>query len=305
LFIYLYLGFIYKNPFMSTKQKFWKLIDLLNTTSDYFKAKNIENPRLNAELLLGHVLKMKRVNLYVEFERIISNTELSTYRELVSRRITHEPLQYIIGQTEFMGLPFNVNPSVLIPRPETEILCETVLALKDGLTNPVSVLDIGTGSGCLAVSLAHFWPGAKVSGIDINEKTLEAARSNAKLNKTDNAFFFNSDIFNWPDLEMQQEYSVVVSNPPYIKKDEMTTLQPEVKDFEPAEALTDFADGMKFYSHFFTLVEQGLLKCTYFVLEMSGLQPEKIVDEAKSRKFGNIEVIKDLTGIDRVLKIKV
>jgi len=287
------------------ENKLWKLIDLLKTTGDYFKTKNIENPRLNAELLLGHVLKMQRVNLYVEFERIISNTELSLYRELVSRRITHEPLQYILGQAEFMGLPFNVNPSVLIPRPETEILCETVLSLKSVLNNNISILDIGTGSGCLAVSVAHFWPESKVSAIDISEQTLQTAGSNAQLNKTTNVSFFKSDIFEWPDPLIPQEFSVVVSNPPYIKKDEMDTLQPEVKDFEPAEALTDFADGMKFYNHFFTLAEQGFLKCTYLVLEMSGLQPEKIVDEAKTRKFTDIEVIKDLTGIDRVLKIKI
>ncbi|NOG44702.1 MAG: peptide chain release factor N(5)-glutamine methyltransferase [Calditrichaeota bacterium] len=287
------------------KQKTWKVIDLLKTTADFLKKKGIENPRLNAERLLSHVLDMERIKLYVEFARPVSNTELSEYRTLVSRRLTNEPLQYILGETEFMGLPFKVSTSVLIPRPETEILVEEIFKLNDQNKNVTTVLDIGTGSGCIPISLAHFWPEAHFTGIDISSDALAIAEENKSLNKKENVSFLKKDIFgHWPDENLSKQFDLIVSNPPYVTEAEMSGLQSEVKDFEPDIALTDFSDGLKFYKHIFTLVSDGILKTKFLFLEMSGSQPEKIVDEAKKCKFNSVEVIKDLTGIDRVLKIK-
>ena len=288
------------------KQKTWKVIDLLKTTTTYFLKKNIENPRLNAERLLSHVLKMERIKLYVEFERPVSDAELDQYRSLVSRRTKNEPLQYILGETEFMGLAFQVNPSVLIPRPETEILVEGVIKLKNETEGQIDILDIGTGSGCIAISLAHYWPGAHAYGIDISADALKIAGENKVLNKTENVTFFEKDVFDsWPDNNLPKEFEIIISNPPYVTEDEMAGLQNEVKDFEPKVALTDFSDGMRFYTHIFSLINEGTLNTKFLFLEMSGSQPKKIVDEAKKYEFSSVEVIKDLNGIDRVLKVKV
>lgn len=287
------------------KNQSWKVVDLLKTTTGFFKQKQIENPRLNAEVLLAHVLNKTRINLYLEFERPLSNGELQTFREYVSRRGKNEPLQYITGVTEFMGLPFVVNPSVLIPRPETEILCEEILKLQNNYPDSVNILDIGTGSGCIAISLAHYWRNARVTGIDINPNAIKTARENNNLNKISNLNLFEQDVFTIKGNEdFLLEFEIIVSNPPYVSKEETDTLQSEVKNFEPRQALTDFEDGLKFYRYIMDQVTNNLLKCKFLFFEMSGLQPKKIVAEAKKRNFKDIFVIKDLNGIERVLKIK-
>ena len=289
---------------MSQNQS-WKVVDLLKTTTDFFKQKQIENPRLNAEILLGHVLKLSRVNLYVQFERPLSPDELNRFRGYVSRRSKNEPLQYITGQTEFMGLPFKVNPNVLIPRPETEILCEEILKLKESYNAKTKILDIGTGSGCIAISLAHFWNTADIVAIDISSMALETALENSVINHTENVTFTEQDVFSiGRNRELVKDYEIILANPPYIAKNELDTLQKEVTDFEPQIALTDFDDGLRFYKHIMDLVSDDILRCSWLFFEMSGSQPEKIVAEAKRRNFTNITVINDLAGIKRVLKIQ-
>ncbi|MCB0284463.1 MAG: peptide chain release factor N(5)-glutamine methyltransferase [Calditrichae bacterium] len=286
-------------------EKTWKILDLLNTTTDYLKQKSIENARLNAELLLADVLNIERLHLYVEFERPVAEKELSAYRSRISRRVRREPLQYILGRTEFMGLPFYVDSSVLIPRPETEILCEEVLKLQNKNGQISTLLDIGTGSGCIAVSLAHLWPGLQVTAIDYSTEALETAKKNALLNKVDNITFLQQNIFQTGQgSQLEKAFSIIVSNPPYISKDEMKGLQKEVADFEPRIALTDEADGMQFYTHILKMLSSQSLKCDYCFLEMSGSFPEKIVKTAELSGFSDLNVIKDLNGIDRVLKIK-
>ncbi len=283
----------------------WKVIDLLKTTADFFKQKNIENPRLNAEVLLSNVLKTDRVKLYVQFERPLTANELKLFRDVVSRRSNFEPLQYIVGSTEFMGIPFIVDPSVLIPRPETEILVEHILKMKDLYPEKATILDIGTGSGCIAISLGHYWEKAKITGIDISNEAIETAIKNSIINKVENTYFLRQDIFKFDSSRLPNQFSIVVSNPPYIAEKEIKELQTEVKDFEPKLALTDYGDGTRFYTFILDLVQNGTLTSDYIFFEMSGSQPEKIVAEAKKRNFANIEVLKDLTHIDRILKIKV
>lgn len=304
-------------------KKHWTLLEILNTTTDYFAEKNIDNPRLNAEELLGKILSLKRVQLYVSFERPLTDREVSDFRTLVKRRIQHEPLQHIIGQTEFMGFPISVNPNVLIPRPETEILVEEVLKLKndDSFINPY-VLDIGTGSGCIAISLALEWKESQLLAVDISRSALETAYKNCKINeipvKTAN-FNHNQNINSsghitlmehdilkpWPQ-SITKQFDIIVSNPPYVTNDEMKSLQPEVKDYEPHTALTDFTDGLTFYKRIFDMVtEKKELECRYLFLEMSGSQPEKIIALARKYAFKKIEIIPDLNKIERVLKIEV
>ena len=305
--------------------KTWKLLELLNTTAAYFKDKQIENPRLNAEQLLCKVLNMQRVDLYVAFERPLTSSELAAYRELVKRRAAREPLQYILGETEFFGLPFTVNPRVLIPRPETELLVEQVLALRDAYKDKSPVIaDIGTGSGCIAVSTDKHWPGARLVATDITSGALETARQNSERNNIEAVFvegelntvpdvkpastlyLLEHNIFNdWPNW-LAGKVDILISNPPYIAAAEMAALQPEVKDYEPADALTDHNDGLSFYLRLFqlTVSEQGT-GCRYLLLEMSGSQPQKIIELSKQFPFQSVETYNDLNEIPRVLKIKV
>lgn len=288
--------------------KTWTVLQLLQTTTEYLQQKGVENARLNAEQMLARVLQKSRVDLYLAFEQPVAKAELATYRDMVRRRSQREPLQYILGDTEFMGLPFSVGPEVLIPRPETEVLVEEVLQLKEtnGSTSPL-IVDVGTGSGCIAISLAHYWPDAQVVGVDISQKALQVATQNAQLNNVQERIsFFQHDILQtWPST-LPSKIQILVSNPPYIGKTEMDGLQPEVGIFEPQIALTDLADGLTFYRRLFELVAMdGAPRIDYLILEMSGSQPQKILGLAETYNFKNLHVQEDLTGIPRVLKVKV
>jgi len=303
--------------------KRWTLLELLNTTTQFLKEKKIENPRLNAEQLMCKTLGLDRVQLYVSFERPLTNSEIDTYRSMVKRRINREPLQYITGMTEFMGFPFIVNKNVLIPRPETEILSEEIANFikMNNLKNP-AILDIGAGSGCIAVSLAGEITGSKILAIDISDNILNIARQNAEMNNipvkmhpvrsadddepVEGITLIKQDIMKpWPD-SLENTFDLIVSNPPYITQKEITELEPEVKDFEPLEALTDFGDGLQFYRRIFDLTGKNhTLECKYLFLEMSGSQPERIIELAGSYNFKRIDTIPDLNKISRVLKIEV
>lgn len=300
-------GIIDETTYMATK-KIWKIIDLINTTAQYFKDKHIENPRLNAEQLLAKILNMQRVDLYVAYDRPLAPPELDAYRGLVRRRAAGEPLQYILQETEFMGLPFKVSPAALIPRPETEILVEQVLELKKtaGLEKP-SIVDIGTGSGCIAVSLAKLWPESQIWAGDISDEALHLAEENARLNEvSDRIRFQRYDVFQPWLQEFPSAPDIIVSNPPYIALAEMNSLAAEVRDFEPQTALTDNADGLSFYRRILQLAtENGAPVCAYLFLELSGVQPQKIAALAEDYPFAAVSIINDLNDIARVLKIEV
>jgi release factor glutamine methyltransferase len=304
------------------EQRTWTVLDLINRTTVYFKEKSIDNPRLNTERLLGHVLNMSRVQLYLAFERPVNQEELDYFRELVRRRAKKEPLQYLVGQTEFMNYPFNVSPEVLIPRPETEVMVEEVIkTIKEQEMESGQILDIGTGSGCIAISLKKVFPDLRVLATDISEKALKSAQNNAHLNNIEDVFadhnlpgymdsdsglwFLKHDIRTpWPE-EAISEFDIIISNPPYISKKEFTTLPPEVRHFEPPKALTDEADGLTYYE---AIMKQVVLykkiQTHYLFMEMSGSQTDAIISLARRLKPGTLEIIKDLNQIPRVLKIK-
>ncbi len=285
----------------------WKVVDLLKAVTPFLKEKGIDNARLNAELLLGKVLGLKRVSLYVQFDRPLTQDELGAYRKLIRRRARHEPLQYLLEQTECMGLPFKVGPGVLIPRPETEILIEETLKLKNALkaTKPVLV-DVGTGSGCIAVSLAKLWPESEIYATDISDSALELSKENAELNKvTKNIRFVKHDVFTQWDVNLPKAFDVLVSNPPYITPNEMERLPQEVKAYEPEIALSDGANGLRFYDRFFEMIREHLIDVRYLMLELSGSQPEKIIERTYYYGLNPTEIIPDLNRIKRVLKIKV
>lgn len=282
---------------MEQALKVWHVLEILKVTESAFAGKGIKNPRLNAELLLAYVLKCRRIELYLDFEKPLTAIELAAFREHVKRRLKHEPIQYILGKTEFYGLNFNVSPSVLIPRQETELLVEEVLKhLKE--TGSKRVLDIGTGSGCLAIAVAAN-SDCKIDAIDISGDALQVAKENSDLNNTtDKISFFTKDVLNdEPDLS---NYDVVMSNPPYIPADEMNTVDDEVKLYEPKAALTDNADGLVFYRRLIQLCRNAERKPVLFA-ELGDGKAGKIEDLLKENGITNYRIAEDLIKIPRVL----
>jgi release factor glutamine methyltransferase len=274
------------------------VLEAIKLSTEFLEKKGIESPRINAELLLSSILQCKRLNLYLSFDRPLKENEISVYRELIKRRGQSEPLQYIIGEVEFYGLPFKVNRSVLIPRQETEILVESVIEYcKD--RGQIKILDIGTGSGNIAVTLAKHLPEAAVTAVDISEPAVLTAGQNAELNGVAERISFKlADInnFDHPD-----SFDIIVSNPPYISAGEFETLRPELKIYEPGGALTDYSDGFFFFTKIASLACKHLKKGGMLFFEMGQGQHEKVSDIMKENSFSNITIRKDYLGIERVI----
>jgi release factor glutamine methyltransferase len=224
------------------------ILEVIQRSAIFLGKRGVGAPRLQVELLLAHALKMPRMNLYLNFERVLSAPEEETLRELVRRRGQREPLQYIIGSTSFCGLELAVSPNVLVPRPETELLAERAWNFLGKLPDncPVRALDLGTGSGCLAIALAVHSPRARVDATDLSIDALNVARQNAARHKvSDRIDFHQGDGF--AAVGQGSRFDLIVSNPPYIATGEIQTLEPEVRDHEPRVALDGGPDGLDFY----------------------------------------------------------
>jgi len=274
------------------------VLEVLNKSTEFLEKKGIESPRLNAELLLIEVLKCNRIDLYLRFDKLLNENDIVIYRDWISRRGKFEPLQYITGKVEFYGLPFEVTPDVLIPRPETEILVEEIIKhCKE--KNVKNILDIGTGSGNIPISLIKNIDGVKITSIDISNKALIVAEKNASMNGVESGIdFIVSDI---NDYKPEMKYDLIVSNPPYVGALEYPTLQNEIKNYEPGIAFTDSNDGLNFYR---TIAEKSksLLKNGGDIFLELGLgQAENVTEILTNNDFINIRCIKDLQQIDRVV----
>ncbi len=221
------------------------VLQVIQRSSEYLEKKGIDSPRLQAELLLAHVLKLPRLNLYLDFARELAAPEQAMVGALVQRRGQREPLQYIVGTTSFCGLELAVTQAVLIPRPETEALAEQAWAFLAQLRRdrPV-VLDFATGSGCLAIAIAAKFPLAEVHAIDLSEPALGVARTNAKRLAASVRFHRAASIAKLGEPAL---FDLIVSNPPYIPSGEIASLQPEVRDHEPKVALDGGPDGLTFH----------------------------------------------------------
>jgi release factor glutamine methyltransferase len=224
-----------------TLKETWTVLKLLQWTTDYFRSKGLEGGRRDAELLLCATLDTDRVGLYVQFDRPLEQGELADYRAKVVRRAAREPVQYVLGEKEFWSLPFAVSPAVLIPRPDTEVLIEEALRL---VPRARRILDVGTGSGAIAVALAHELPEACVVAMDISAEALVLAAANARRNDVASRIELRQG-----DMACLPEgpFDVIVSNPPYIPEADLAGLAPEVRDFEPRQALCGGADGLDCY----------------------------------------------------------
>jgi len=284
----------------------WKLIDILNLSSNYLSEKKIENPRLNAELLIGHALNLKRVQLYLNYEKPLTETEVDAIRSLIKRRAKLEPLQYIIGETEFFALKFKVNRFTLIPRPETEILVEKIIeTTKRVYQSPCSlkILDIGTGCGNIAISLAKHLPYVSIMAIDINQETLNVAKQNAVQHEVQHQIDFkNIDIFEKNFIQNYAgQFDLIVSNPPYISEQEIPGLPHEIKNHEPHSALIGGIDGMQFYQHILQISGYLLKSPGILGLEISYGKHNQLQDLFNQKSFITIEITKDLNNIERVI----
>ena len=222
------------------------VLEAIQRSTDFLAKKNVESPRLQTELLLAHLLKLPRMKLYLNFERVLTPAEVDALRELIKRRSLREPLQHITGSTSFCGYEMLVNRHVLVPRPETELLAEAAWTFLGARPGPATALDFGTGSGCLAIALALKCPAARVTALDISEPALEVARANAARHEvTERIQFLAGD--GLAALPADATFDLIVSNPPYIPTAEIATLEPEVREFDPTGALDGGADGLRFY----------------------------------------------------------
>lgn len=274
------------------------VLDAINLSSTYLEKKNISSPRLNAELLLAEVLSCKRIDLYLSFDRPLTEHEINDYREFIRRRGNHEPLQYIIGKAEFYGNEFIVNENVLIPRPETEILVDEVIA-KSVNSSSLKILDVGTGSGIIAVSLAKELITANFDAFDVSEEAVNIALKNASLNGvSDKINFFVADIFNYEGNN--DYYDIIVSNPPYISHEDYNNLEIDVKEYEPKISLTDLQDGLTYYKTIINKSSKWLKKDGYLFFEI-GYNQGKDVENLMNEYFYDIKVVKDLQNFDRVI----
>lgn len=281
----------------------WTPLSIISWGVDYLKGREIDSPRLTIELLLSHTLQCRRIDLYTNFEQPLTPAELSHFKQLLKRRLDREPLQYILGKTEFMGLEFHVTPAVFIPRPETEKLVETVLEECRRRADHVSLLnifDIGTGSGNIPISLAHFDLRVECESCDISPDALVVARQNAILHGvTGRIRFVQQDILQWSPRE-SPSFDIIVSNPPYIAIGEYMNLQPEITRFEPREAATDEKDGLIFFRRIASLMP-GLLKtdgaCFVEIAYNQGTEVMTLFKEV----FHEVTVLKDYSGNDRVV----
>ncbi len=280
--------------------KKWTVLELVKSAEEVFRKNNIDSPRLNADLLLASATGSTRFQLYLDFDKPLQEKEIIRFREMVKRRLNHEPLQYIIGKTEFFGMEFLVNQSVLIPRQETEHLVEESIRIISGMNFKPKILEIGTGSGCISVSIAAKSV-CEIDAIDISEEAIISAQKNSDTNNTSDKIKFEQKDFIF-SFENFDNYIIVISNPPYIPIDEYKSLAPELKDYEPKFAFTDDGDGLKFYQKIFECYLNTNDK-PILILEIGDGKKNIIEELLKKYSITNYNFSKDLIGIDRMLTV--
>jgi release factor glutamine methyltransferase len=272
------------------------LLEIIKKTTEFLDAKGVDNPRLNAELLIGHALGLPRMQLYLQFDRLLTVPELDKIRPLVKRRSQREPLQYILGEQEFFHIKLKVDRRALIPRPETEQLCEVITQLLP--QSPLTILDLGTGSGAIALALAAFYPQATVTGVERSAEALALARENAAaLGLEARTRLLASDWF--AALEPGAQFDLIVANPPYLSEAEAAGTAPEVRAYEPLVALSPGPDGTEALARILAEAPRYLGAGGLLALETGIDQHGKLRDLATAAGFGRIESRRDLKGSDR------
>lgn len=270
------------------------LLEILQRTEEFLRKSGIENPRLDAEWLLARALKCKRLDLYLQFDKPLNDEVLSQLREWVRRRSKREPLQYIEGAVEFLDLKIYTGRCALIPRPETEQLVEYLRAVAvDAGGSPRRILDLGTGTGVIALSLAQTLTDAVVVGVDFSEECLTLARENAAVNSLDRVEWIQSD---WFESLGSRRFDWIVSNPPYLTEKEWSDAQPEVRDYEPRAALVAANEGLADLDRILNAAPGYLEDGGMVALETGIEHHDKLEEIAKSVGFGRTQSLKDIQG---------
>lgn len=274
------------------------VLEIIQKSSEFLSARGVESARLNAELLIGHALELKRMQLYLQFERVLTEPELEKIRPLVKRRSQREPLQYIIGTVEFGGLKLKVDRRALIPRPETELLIEKIVGLR--VQPPQSVLDLGTGTGAIALALAKAFSEAQVTAVDVSPDALALAAENVlasgfgpRVRLVNSAWF--------KGLQPEDRFDLIVSNPPYLTDAETDAAAPEVRGHEPRSALVGGLDGLVDLREIISAASPFLAPGGLLALETGIAQHAELMTLAAAHGFERIESGRDLTGRDRFI----
>jgi len=278
------------------KSKEWTIIDLINWSNQYLKSKNIHNSRKESEWFLADIYNCDRLELYLKFDQIVEKQKLKIFKSFIIRRLNHEPFQYIIKKAPFYGRDFYVDQNVLIPRPETETIIEIIKQkqLAD------SVLDIGTGSGCLAITLRLENFSNRVLAIDNMKSALDIAKRNAKSLQCNNISFEQLDIL---EKIPKQKFDIVISNPPYISQREIKNLDKNIINYEPLNSLTDQKDGLEFYKRFNDIFDKIVKPRGKLILEFGGNHQTKSLKTIFNSEKYNLIFHKDLNNNQRIIEI--
>ncbi len=315
-----------------------KAIDKIRETAKFLEGSGIEAAEKEAEILIRHGLGMSTIEIYRDNPEL-TEKQIQTLEGVLNRRLIREPLQYILSFEHFLDLKILVHPGVLIPRPETEFMAEQAIKRFTVHGSRFTVLDLCTGSGCIALALAKEFPHYKIYGTDISEIAIECANKNAEINGIKNVTFLHGNLFEpfkyknppaspfckggdspllrgvrgvFPSLtkrgegrflkQAHQQFDLIISNPPYIKTDDIKNLQPEIKDWEPAKALDGGKDGLDFYREIIPSARRFLKDNGLIMLELGCGQSGEVTDILKSAGYLHIEIIKDYAGIERIIK---
>ena len=282
----------------------WTIQNLLNWVTEYFTGKGIDAPRLSAELLLSHVLGLKRIELYTQFDKPVARPELDALRGLVKRAGGHEPVAYLIGKTEFYSLELNITSDCMIPRPETELLVQRAIEFLRTRRGLQFVCDLCTGSGCIAVAVAKNFPDARVMATDISAAALDVAAKNVEKHQlTERITLLQGDLFEplVRQLDVDQ-FDLIVCNPPYVSAAEYEALDKNVKDYEPRIALFAGDDGLDIYRKIIAKADQYLKPQAALILEIGyaqGTAVRELLEQTGA--FGEIKVEKDVHDNDRIV----
>ncbi|RBP62588.1 release factor glutamine methyltransferase [Alkalibaculum bacchi] len=274
-----------------------KISQILNKAVLQLKECNKPSPRLDAEVILANLLEVERLYFILHKDQDIQEDLVEEYKQLIGRRCKGEPVAYIVGHQEFMGLDFIVNKKVLIPRPDTEILVEYVVEYIKQREEDVNILDIGCGSGAIGLSIASQFPKSQVTLVDISPEALELAKENARKLNIKNGQFVLSDCFE----SISDKYHIIVSNPPYIPAKDIEDLQIEVSTYEPRGALDGGIDGLDFYRRIATEAKEYLLKGSLLAFEIGYNQGNAVIEILKENDYKHVKKLKDLGGNDRIV----
>jgi len=278
----------------------WTVKRILDWTIQFLKDKGSATPRLDAEVLLAHARKCQRIQLYTQFDQPLTDPERTTMRELVKRRATHEPVAYLVGHREFFSLDFIVRPGVFIPRPDTEILVMTALDLLKDQTEPASLLDLCTGSGCVPIAIAKNHPTVQVTAVEKDPAVAQVTQQNIDKHQLESRVSLRiGDLFE--PLPGGSLFDMVTSNPPYVQQGEIAGLAPDIRDHEPHLALDGGADGLDVIRRLASQSKSFLKPGGWLLFELSPEQAPAGVEILKSEEYSDVSVKNDLSGQARLI----